>query len=112
MHIVLAPILPERLEAQLRLAEQLSGSRRAEWEDYLRRYSLTRHRSWLAQSPAGPLAVIAVEGPGAAEMMPRFATSEHPFDRWFRAELEQNHGMRFDTPPLFPPPRLMGDVRA
>jgi len=111
MNAVIAPIVAEHLDRWNDLAQELSGPRRAEWDDYLRRYGLTRHVSFLAQSPSGPMAVLFMEGPGAATLMQRFATSQHPFDQEFRARLEQCHGMSFSAPPPVPPPQLQHDIR-
>lgn len=111
MNVVVAPILPEKLERWNEIANSLLTSRRAEWEDYLRRYGLTRHVAFLSQGPHGAQAVLFMEGPGAATLMPRFAVSNHPFDEQFRRELAECHGIDFSAPPPGLPPQLKGDIR-
>lgn len=111
MNIVVAPIVADKLDAFLKYAEELSGSRRADFEDYLHRYNLTRHAAFLQSGPTGPGAVIVVEGPGADALMPRFAVSEHPYDVEFRRRLEEIHGFSFSSPPPFAPPKMLADVR-
>lgn len=110
MNVVLAPILPEKLARWKELGEQLAGPRRAAWEDYLRRYGITRHVTFLVPGPAGPLAVLFMEGPGTQTLMQRFATSEHVFDQQFRQELSDCHGIDFTQPPPGAP-QLLADLR-
>lgn len=57
------------------------------------------------------MAVLFMEGAGAATLMPRFAASGHEFDVWFRAELAACHGLDFSAPPPGPLPELKGDIR-
>jgi hypothetical protein len=110
MTVVLAPISQEKLARWKDLGEQLSGPRRAAWEDYLRRYGITRHVTFLVPGSAGPLAVLFMEGPGAETLMQRFATSQHAFDQQLREELAECHGLDFTQPPPGAP-QLLADLR-
>lgn len=88
----------------------LAGPREAEYQDYLQRYDLDRERCWLVERPDGTyLGVILSEGQGAPNVMEKFATSDHPFDREFKNKVGESHGIDFDAPPP-PPPKPVFDV--
>ncbi len=99
-----------KVEFWLQWLSDLSGSRGAEYQDYLERYSLERERCWLVQTPDGQhLGVILSEGDGAETVMQKFATSDHPFDQEFKSKVGESHGIDFNAPPP-PPPQSVFDV--
>jgi hypothetical protein len=67
-----APILPGKEDAWAKFAGQLSGARKAEFEDFNTRHRLTDHRAWLQKNPDGSsLVIVVAEGPGAETLMGR-----------------------------------------
>jgi len=106
MSLILAPILDGKLQAWKDWAGKLSG---AEFEDFNSRYDLTRHAAWLAETPAGPMAIVLFEGPGAEDHMQRLAASDNEFDRWHRDNIKEVHGMDITQPPPGPLPELYVD---
>ena len=109
-NLIVVPVLPDRIEAWKQWAADLSGSRKADAEDFDKRYGLTRHRAWLVPTPdGGHLAVVLQEGEGAPTMMEHFATSDHPFDVEFRKHVSADHGIDFSQPPP-PSPELVLDA--
>jgi hypothetical protein len=58
----------------------------------------------------GDLVAVIHEGPGAEELLPKLATSEHEFDVWFRDNVQELHGMDVANPPPLPEPAI--DVRS
>jgi|ERR671912_169084 hypothetical protein len=98
-----APIVPGKLDTWRDWTAELTGSRKAGFEDMNTRYNLTDHRAWLQPTPDGQhMAVVLIEGPGADDFMPTLATSDDDFDAWFRAGISEVHGIDFSGP--LPPP--------
>ncbi|MFQ5595163.1 MAG: hypothetical protein ACE5HA_13535 [Anaerolineae bacterium] len=106
MGIVVAPIVDGKLETWKQWAAQLQGPAAAEFADFNRRYGLTRHAAWLAETPAGPVVVALHEGPGADTFMEKVATSNHEVDVMFREMVAECHGMDLTQPPPGPAPEL------
>ena len=106
MSVILAPIVEGKLQAWKDFARGLKGP---EFEDFNSRYGLTRHRAWLAETPAGPMAIVLFEGPGADDHMQRLAASDNEFDRWHKDRINDVHGMDITQPPPGPLPELYVD---
>jgi|TARA_Y100000294_G_C8506901_1_gene317068 hypothetical protein len=109
MGVVLAPILEGKLEAWKAWCEDLQGPQKEAVADFNRRYGLTRHSSWLTETPAGPVAIAIHEDPGAEELMPKLAGSQNEFDIAFKQALLDIHGMDVTQPPPGPMPELYFD---
>ena len=91
MGVVLAPIVEGKLDAWKQWCEDLSGPRKEGLAYFNRRYGLTRHASWLAETPGGPMVVALHQGPGEDQLMPKLASSTHEFDVWFREKIKEVH---------------------
>lgn len=98
-----APIVPGKEDAWAEFAGQLSGARKAEFDDFNTRHQITDHRAWLQKNPDGnSLVIVVAEGPGAETLMGEFATSDNEFDKWFAERVTEAHGFDLSAPP--PPP--------
>ena len=106
MAVILAPIVEGKLDAWKDFARSLSGR---EFEDFNSRYDLTRHAAWLAETPAGPMVIVLLEGPGADDHMQRLAASDNEYDRRHRAKIMEVHGMDVTQPPPGPLPEKYVD---
>ena len=106
MGVVLAPIVEGKLDTWKQWVEELNGPRKEELADFNRRYGLTRHASWLAETRGGPAVVVLHQGPGGDELMMKLAGSEHEFDVWFAEKVKEVHGLDLTQPPPGPPPQL------
>ena len=106
MDVILAPIVEGKLQAWKDWAGELRGPK---FEDFNSRYDLTRHAAWLAETPAGPMAIVLLEGPGAADHMHKLAASDHEYDRRHKDKIKEVHGMDITQPPLGPPPEKYVD---
>ena len=104
MGLVVAPIMEGKLEAWKRWTSDLAGSKKSEFDDFNKRYGLTRHDVWLAETPAGPMAVVLHEGPGGDTMMQKIGHSENSFDKAMTKLLSEFHGMDLNSPPPYPMP--------
>jgi hypothetical protein len=99
MSLILVPILPGKLDAWRAFIDEVNGPRKAEFDQFNRRYGLTKHEAWCCETPMGPLAVAIHEGPGADSMVPKLAGSTDAFDAWFASKLLELHGMDLTQPP-------------
>jgi len=102
------PCLPGGADKLRVLADECSSERRAEFDDFHRRVGLERERWYLQRTPDGELLVLYLEGdPPAA--LGKLASSEHPFDVWFRDRVREVHGVDLAQPLPTPPPELILD---
>jgi hypothetical protein len=69
------------------------GERREEHVASRRRHGITRESVWIQATPDGDLAVVMIESPDLAAALFGLATSDEPFDVWFREHLRAVHGM-------------------
>jgi hypothetical protein len=108
MGLLVVPIIDGKLDAWKSFIEEVkSGSKKKDFNDLNRRYQLTRHDVWYAETPGGPMAVVLHEGSGADEFMQALAQSNHSFDIWMKEQITQHHGMNFNEPPPGPPPQKL-----
>ncbi len=107
MGLVLAPIKEEKLQAYKNWIKEIVGEKKEAFDDMNKRHGITRHEVWLAETPAGPMAAVIHEGPGADTFMPNVAKSENSFDIWFKESIKDIHGMDLGAPPPGPMPVKM-----
>ena len=107
MEAFAVPIKPGKVEDWKSWVGELTGSRKADFDDLNERMGLTMHAAWLQQNPDGSsLVVVVLDGPGASEFLGKLATSEHPTDAWFRSMVEDVHPLDFSAPPPPAPQRF------
>ncbi len=108
MQAMAVPIKPGKVVTWKSWVGELTGARKAEFDDLNARMGLTLHAAWLQDNPDGSsLAVVVLDGPGAADFLGKLATSDHATDTWFRAMVEDIHPMDFSAPPPPAPQRLV-----
>lgn len=100
--ILAAPILPGKEEAWRRFCQEMRGSRRRQYEESRRALGIVREEARLVPTPQGSMAVINIAAPDLAEALRRLATSQRPFDCWFRHNVLEIHGLDL-TQPLYRP---------
>ena len=105
------PILPDKTDADRAAMESCrSGERQADHAASRARAGITRESVWIQSSPGGDVAVVLLEGDDMGAAMGTLASSQEPFDAWFREVLKDVHGM--DLSEGFPPPERVMDYRA
>lgn len=65
-------------------------------EDHIasrRRHGISREGVWIQSTPTGDVAVILIESTDLSAALLGIATSQEPFDIWFRDHLLAVHGM-------------------
>ena len=87
------PIVAGKVEAWRRFCQELSGSRRQMYEASRRRLGMTRERLVLVESAFGSAAVTTFEAPDVGWMLGQLVTSDLPFDRWYRQQVRELHGV-------------------
>jgi hypothetical protein len=88
-------------------ANQMAGERAGESSEFYRGLGVV-HESWhLQQTPAGPLVIVVTEIAEAEVKLENaasaYATSQRPFDRWFKDRVFYLTGVSPDRDPLGPP---------
>jgi hypothetical protein len=106
------PILPGKTDADRAAMESCrSGERQADHAASRVRAGITRESVWIQSTPGGDVAVVLLESDDIDAAMGALATSQEPFDAWFREQvLEDVHGMNLSEG--FPPPEQVMDYRA
>ena len=105
-----APLLPGKTDADREaLASCASGDRRADHEASRKRAGITRESVWIQGTPNGDVAVVLIEAPDIEAAMGAMATSDEPFDQWFRGHVLEVHGM--DMTEDSQPPEQVLDYR-
>ena len=69
------------------------GDRAADHRASRARHGITRETTWIQPTPAGDLAIVLLESDDLAASLFGVATSEDPFDIWFRAHVQAVHGI-------------------
>jgi hypothetical protein len=107
MGLVIAPLKKDKLGAWKKWAETLKGEKNKMFTDFNKKYGITRHDAWLAETPNGPVVVALHEGPGADDFMQKVAESDGNFETDFKQKLIEFHGMDLSGPLPGPMPVKM-----
>ena len=87
------PILAGKIEAWRRFCQELSGSRLQLYEASRRRLGITCERMALLETSFGSASTTTLEAPNIAQVLTELIVSARPFDRWYREQLEELHGV-------------------
>jgi hypothetical protein len=91
--ILTFPIVAGKVEAWRRFCQELSGSRRQSYEASRQRLGITRERLALVETAFGSAAVTTLEAPDVDRALGQIITSTLPFDRWYREQVLELHGI-------------------
>ena len=89
---------------------RVTGSKKEALQGLNRRYGLTRHAVWLAETPTGPAVIALHEGPGGDDFMAKIGLSQHADDLWLKEKLMEFHGVDVSQPPSGPLPEKYLDI--
>jgi hypothetical protein len=106
-----SPIPPERFPAWRAAVAEMAGPRRAEFAAARRRQGIERQAVWVQQTPEGPCEILLIETADPARAFREMATSQEPFDVWFRQVLLDTFGLDL-TQQAGPPPEQILDWSA
>ena len=108
--VCVLPILPGKQEEWRRFCQVLQGSRRCQYEESRQRLGITRELAWLhtpLQALQGEVVVVCLEVEHPEQVLPQLAASDLPFDRWFRQQLLELHGLDIAEAPPGPANELV-----
>ncbi len=105
--VLACPLLPGQQEAWRRFTQEMLGARRDEHEESRRRLGITRELAWLLPTPCGDLVIVYLEAAEPAQVLPALAASALPYDRWFRRQVRDFHGLDLAQPPAGSAPELV-----
>jgi hypothetical protein len=94
--VCVLPILPGKQEEWRRFCQVLQGSRRCQYEESRQRLGITKELAWLhapPQPPQGEIVVVCLEAEHPQQVLSQLAASDLSFDRWFRQQLLELHGL-------------------
>lgn len=97
--VISLPILTGKVEAWRRFCQQLAGSRRQMYVSSRLAMGVTHERLVLVETAFGSASVTFIEAGDVDQALGKIATSPLPFDRWYRDQLQDLHGinlLRFD----------------
>lgn len=98
------PILPGKEPDLRRFAAQMAGDRRGEAAAFYRSFGVIRESWHLQHTPNGDWVIGVTELTEDVETKAQaYATSQRPFDRWFKDQVESISGINQDIEPLGPP---------
>jgi hypothetical protein len=75
-------------ESWRRLSQEVAGSRRAQFEASCRQAGITQVQVWLVQLHRSELLFVTVNTQEPDQTLKALATSERPFERWLREQLQ------------------------
>jgi hypothetical protein len=101
-----APILPGKLEAWRRFQQESLGSRLSEHQASRQRLGITKELAWLQQTPQGDMTIVYFETSRPEQVFQALASSDAPYDVWFRQQVLNIHGLDLTRPQEGPPPEL------
>ena len=91
--ILTFPIMAGKVEPWRRFCQELAGSRRQLYETSRQRLGVTRERMALVETAFGSAAVTTLEAPDVDQVLGHIVTSKFPFDRWYREQVRELHGI-------------------
>lgn len=87
------PIIAGKEEAWRRFCQELAGYRRQMYETSRQRMGITHERLTLVENTFGSAAVITLEADDIGQALDQIVTSDLPFDRWYRDQMQELHGI-------------------
>lgn len=105
------PLLPDRTDDDREaMTSCWNGQRRGAFEASRRRHGITREAVWIQSTPGGDVAVVYLEADDLPAAFKGLASSDEPFDRWFREHVRHVHGISLEDG--MTPPEPVMDYRA
>jgi len=104
------PILPGKEEQIREFAAEMAGARRSEAASFYRSFGVTRESWHLQHTEYGAWVIGVTDVTDDLEAKAQaYATSQRPFDRWFKDQVLEISGINQDVEPLGPPTQTLFD---
>jgi hypothetical protein len=91
--ILTFPIVAGKVGAWRRFCQKLAGSQRQMYEASRHRLGITRERLTLVETAFGSAAITTLEAPDVDRALGQIIASKLPFDRWYREQVRELHGI-------------------
>ena len=91
--ILTFPIVSGKVEAWRRFCQELAGSRRQMYEASRHQLGITYELLALVETAFGSAAVTTLEAPDVDRALGQIIASKLPFDRWYREQVLELHGI-------------------
>ena len=96
------PLRPGKLKEYKAFTAEITGPRVKEYTDLLKRYHLKNAEVWTHKLGDVEYVIVRHEiENNVADPLANWASSNHPFDLWFKEKLNNLHDMENVTPPNF-----------
>ena len=106
-----APLIPGKTETdRAAMISCWRGQRRDQHQTSRRQLGLSREAIYIQSTPNGDVAIVYWEADDVEAVFKGIATSQQPFDQWFRDHIREVHGLNAEEG--FPPPEQVLDFRA
>lgn len=89
------PILPGKTDAWRQMCQEMHGPRRSAYQISRQRLGIFHESAFLQQMPQGDQAVVVLEAYDIEKVFRLLGSSTDTFDRWFRAQVLDIHGVDF-----------------
>ena len=108
------PLLPGAEEEVLLMAHEVQTTRAAAAREFYARMGVARESWHLQRTPHGTwiIGVTQIADRPVAEVAEAYASSQEPFDRWFKDRVLALSGIDPDAAPLGPPTECIFDTAA
>src|SRR5688500_6212043 len=104
----IAPLLPGKTETdRATMTSCWRGERKEAYERSRKRLGITREAVFIQPTPNGDVAVVYWEADDVGAALTGMATSDDPFDKWYREHIREVHGLNVEDG--FPPPEQVMD---
>ena len=107
----IAPLFPGKTETdRIAMTSCWRGERKEAYGASRQRLGITREAIFIQPTPGGDVAVVYWEADDVEAALKGMATSQDPFDAWFRDHVRDVHGINVEDG--FPPPEQVMDFRS
>lgn len=104
------PLLPGKADADREaMLSCWRGDRKDDFQASRERHGIDAEAVWIQNTPGGDVVILYIEADDVAAAFKGVATSEDPFDRWFRDHVRNVHGVNLQDG--FTPPEQILDYR-
>jgi hypothetical protein len=85
---IVCPLRSGTQERWRRLAQEVAGSRREQFEAFCRQAGIIQVQVWVVQLQRGELLLMTLHMQEPQQTLLELATSARPFDRWLREQFQ------------------------
>ncbi|MDQ3927686.1 MAG: DUF6176 family protein [Chloroflexota bacterium] len=107
--VIVVPILPGKSETFREAVASIRQERRSAHQESRKRLGIYAERVWIENTPQGDLLLGYFEAEDLQRVFTGLATSQEPYDVWFRELNKEIVGVDLSQPLPVPPPELVLD---